>query len=203
MATQPATITVKASDALLIIDLQNDFLPGGALGIPSSYQVIEPINRYTQYFERSQATIILSRDWHPEEHCSFIQQNGPWPPHCIQNTQGAQISADFAWPTQAWLVSKATSVEKDAYSAFDGTELSVQMKHCGIKRLFICGLATDYCVLQSTLDALANGFECYLLTDGIDAVNVNEHDGQQAIEKMCAHGATPIQWQTLAPLAHS
>ncbi|MFM2478806.1 isochorismatase family protein [Celerinatantimonas sp. MCCC 1A17872] len=203
MATQPETITVKASDALLIIDLQNDFLPGGALGIASAERVIEPINRYTQYFERSQATIILSRDWHPDDHCSFAPQNGPWPAHCIQNTRGAQISANFTWPTQAWLVSKATSSDKDAYSAFDGTELALQMKHCGIKRLFICGLATDYCVLQTTLDALSSGFECFLLTDGIDAVNVSEHDGQQAIEKMCAKGAMPIQWHSLAPLSHS
>ncbi|MFM2483748.1 isochorismatase family protein [Celerinatantimonas yamalensis] len=185
-------ITPRSSDALMIIDLQNDFLPNGSLGIKSAAQIIEPINRYTELFERAQSTIILSRDWHPQDHCSFSQQGGPWPVHCVRNSEGAQISADYRWPTQAWLVSKATTSAKDAYSAFDGTELATQLQHSAVKRLFICGLATDYCVLNTVLDALKEGFECYLLCDGMDAVNIQSHDGQQAIDTMCQQGAIAL-----------
>lgn len=190
--TQPHSISIMASDALLIIDLQNDFLPGGALGIPSADKILEPINDYTQFFEHAQASVILTRDWHPAYHCSFSAQGGPWPDHCVENTYGAQISSAYKWPTQAWLVSKAMQQDKDAYSAFDETELAIQLRHCGIKRLFVCGLATDYCVLHSMLDALEENFECYLLGDAIDAVNLHHGDAQKAIEQMQTNGATLI-----------
>ncbi|CAG9001517.1 MAG: Nicotinamidase [Candidatus Celerinatantimonas neptuna] len=185
-------LNLASNDALLIVDLQNDFLPGGALGIEGADEIIPTINAYIEKFEQKQQCIIFSRDWHPQDHCSFNNQSGPWPVHCVQNTHGAALSNILNWPSQALLVSKANTSSEDAYSAFEKTALATRLKNMHIERLFICGLATDYCVLHTTLDAIKAGFDCYLLTDAIDAVNIQSDDGTKAIEKMNQAGATPI-----------
>ena len=130
-------LNLASNDVLLIVDLQNDFLPGGALGIEGADEIIPTINAYIEKFEQKQQCIIFSRDWHPQDHCSFNNQSGPWPVHCVQNTHGAALSNILNWPSQALLVSKANTSSEDAYSAFEKTALATRLKNMHIERLFI------------------------------------------------------------------
>ncbi len=186
------TVRLKPGDALLIVDVQNDFLPGGALAVPHGDQVIAPLNDYIHRFRAAGLPIFASRDWHPPNHCSFKAQGGPWPPHCIQDSEGARFAPTLELPENAYIVSKATRAEEEAYSAFQGTELAPQLRDMGIRRLFIGGLATDYCVKHTVLDALNEGFTVYLLTDAIRAVDLQPGDGERAIDEMLAAGALPL-----------
>lgn len=171
-------------DALLIIDVQNDFLPGGSLAVPAGDAVIAPLNVAIAAFTRKSLPIIASRDWHPANHCSFKAQGGIWPPHCIAGSSGAAFAAGLRIPETALVVSKAMLPEADAYSAFDGTQLADELHKMGVRRLIVGGLATDYCVLATVRDALALGLDVVVLTDAIRAVDVNPGDGRAAIEKM-------------------
>jgi nicotinamidase/pyrazinamidase len=177
------------SDLLLVVDVQNDFI-SGSLPVPNGAEVVPVINKYIEKFPQR----IFSRDMHPANHISFIEQGGPWPPHCVAGSRGAYFHEDLnVSPADNTFVSKGVKVEKDAYSAFDDTVLEHVLFKRGIKRIFICGLATDYCVKASVLDALKiNGISVYLLTDAIRAVNVNPGDGEKAIEEMVEAGAIPM-----------
>lgn len=181
---------VAARDALLLVDVQRDFLPGGALAVPEGTRVVAPLNRCADLFARRGSPIFASRDWHPPTHCSFKQQGGPWPPHCVADTPGARFADDLRLPVSTRIVSKATTPERDSYSAFGGTDLEQQLRVLGATRLFVGGLATDYCVLQSVLDARAAGFEVVVLRDAIAAVDVQPGDGERAIANMKEAGAT-------------
>ncbi|HET7635128.1 MAG TPA: nicotinamidase [Burkholderiales bacterium] len=185
------TIDLTIGDALLLVDVQNDFLPGGALGVPDGDAVIAPLNGYLQAAARRQLLIFASRDWHPRNHCSFKPQGGPWPEHCIADTPGAQFSPALALPANAITISKATRPERDAYSAFDGTWLRALLTQANVDRVLIGGLATDYCVLNSVRDALAAGFRVVLLTDAIRAIDAG--DGARAEAQMIQLGAVPAQ----------
>ncbi|WP_025918049.1 isochorismatase family protein [Herminiimonas sp. CN] len=192
-------IRVSGRDALLIVDVQNDFLPGGALPVPAGDAVIPALNRYIALFVRHARPILATRDWHPQQHCSFRQQGGIWPPHCIAGSKGAEPAAQLALPPTAVIVSKATSAGQDAYSGFEGTVLAAQLRASGSARLFIGGLATDYCVLNTVTDALAQGFEVVLLLDAIRAVDLHAGDGRAAIAQMLEQGARPLRFDGLAP----
>ncbi len=170
--------------ALLIVDLQNDFLPGGALGVADGNQATLACRRYLDTFIARVRPVFLSRDWHPADHCSFQKQGGPWPDHCVAGTPGAQFAAALNIPDSATIISKGTTKDKDAYSAFDGTDLDIQLKKSNITHLYIGGLATDYCVCASTLDACRLNYQVTLLTDAIAAVNVRPDDGARAIREM-------------------
>ena len=183
-------ISLNDSDALLVIDMQYDFLPGGSLGVPEGDQVLAPINALTARFAAHGLPIYASRDWHPEDHCSFAARGGPWPPHCVAETRGAAFSDELVLPANTVIISKADTADVDAYSAFNGTALADHLRQHGITRVFVCGLATDYCVLNTALDARANGFETVILPEAMRAVNVGPQDGELAIEKMRAAGAT-------------
>jgi nicotinamidase/pyrazinamidase len=185
------TIDLTIGDALLLVDVQNDFLPGGALGVPDGDAVIAPLNGYLQAAARRQLLIFASRDWHPRNHCSFKPQGGPWPEHCIADTPGAQFSPALALPANAITISKAMRPERDAYSAFDGTWLRALLTQANVDRVLIGGLATDYCVLNSVRDALAAGFRVVLLTDAIRAIDAG--DGARAEAQMIQLGAVPAQ----------
>jgi len=180
-------------DALLIVDVQNDFLPGGSLAVPYGDEVVPVLNHYFKLFRDNQLPVYASRDWHPTDHCSFISQGGQWPPHCIQYSRGAEFSEALHLPSQTIVVSKATDQMQDAYSAFQSTGLVNKLKKSGIKRLFVGGLATDYCILSTVNDALDNGFQVYLLVDAIRAVDKQFGDGDRAIHAMEQHGSRLVR----------
>jgi nicotinamidase/pyrazinamidase len=189
----------KPGDALLLVDVQNDFLPGGALAVPDGDAVIPVLNRYVAAGRAAGVPIYASRDWHPRDHCSFKAQGGPWPPHCMAGTPGAEFASALELPPKAEVISKAATRDKDAYSAFEGTELAPRLRKSGTARLLIGGLATDYCVLNTVRDALKHGFEVLLLTDAIRAVNVKPHDGDAAQAEMLRLGARPVTFGDLNP----
>jgi nicotinamidase/pyrazinamidase len=185
-------IKLSKGDALLISDIQNDFLSGGSLAVPEGNQVIPVLNGYIDTFSKRRLPVFATRDWHPSGHCSFIQQGGPWPEHCIAGSKGAEFSADLHLPASAHIIAKGTDVEKEGYSSFSNRTFKAQLDNIDIHRLFIGGLATDYCVLNTVRDALSFGYQVLLLTDAIRAVNVRPRDGENAINEMIEKGAIPI-----------
>ena len=189
--------TPRPGDALIVVDVQKDFLPGGALGVPDGDDVVPVINRYAARFEAADLPIFATRDWHPANHCSFAERGGPWPPHCVQESPGAEYADALALPASTRHVVKATTPDKDCYSGFEDTGLADALRATGVERVFIGGLATDYCVLNTVLDALHEGFEVRLLEDAIRAVNVEPGDGDAAIARMTGAGARPLTLDAL------
>ncbi len=177
------------SDALLITDIQKDFLPGGALPVVDSDQIISVLNGYAKRFEAAKANVFASRDWHPSNHISFKSQGGPWPTHCVQNTEGAKFSPGLKLPPGTIVISKATDPKHESYSAFDGTDFANELEMHGVTRLFIGGLATDYCVVNTVLDACKLGFETVVLVDATLGINVKPGDVNKALETMQTVGA--------------
>lgn len=188
-----SAIVLGQGDALLIVDLQVDFLPGGRLGVPHGDAVIAPIKRLIALYGARQLPVYASRDWHPSLHCSFVAQGGPWPPHCVAGTEGASFAPALELPADVIVVSKADTVDVDAYSAFNGTGLAEAMRARDIRRLAVCGLATDYCVLNTVLDGVQAGFEVLLVAEAARAVDVAPGDGDRAITRMLLAGAVPVR----------
>ncbi len=191
--------TIEPGDALLVVDVQLDFLPGGRLAVPDGDAVIPVLNRYIDLFEAAGLPVYATRDWHPEDHCSFAAQGGPWPPHCVQGTEGARIAGGLHLPKNVPIISKGGNLDKDAYSGFQGTGLGDRLRREGVRRLFVGGLATDYCVLNTVKDALGEGFGVCLLTDAIRAVDAHTGDGRQAEATMTRAGAVPVTLEGRAP----
>lgn len=171
--------------ALLIVDVQHDFLPGGALGVPAGDAVIGALRTAAATVD----LVVASRDAHPADHCSFAAQGGSWPPHCVEGTHGAELHPAIAALAPALVVEKATASDRDAYSAFDGTGLAAMLRARGVDRLVVGGLATDYCVRASVLDALREGFTVTVLADGVRGVEMQAGDGERALDEMRAAGA--------------
>jgi nicotinamidase/pyrazinamidase len=179
---------LQPGDALIIVDVQNDFLPGGSLAVAAGDAVIPPLNCWLRAFDHRGLPIFATRDWHPPDHCSFREQGGPWPPHCVAGSPGADFGAALTLPAAAHIVSKATTRERDAYSGFQDTELARELRAGGCARVFIGGLATDYCVRATALDALRAGFRVVVLTDAVRAVDLQSGDGQRALAQLQAQG---------------
>jgi nicotinamidase/pyrazinamidase len=192
------SLPLTAEDALLVIDVQVDFLPGGKLGVPNGHAVLAPINRLLSLFDSRGFPIYASRDWHPANHCSFAERGGPWPPHCVAGTPGAAFSEQLDLPAGAIVVSKGDTADADAYSAFNGTGLAARLRARGVRRVVVCGLATDYCVLNTVVDARENGFEVIIVPEAMRAVEVAPGDGERAIARMTALGARPASVEMLA-----
>ena len=190
--------SLKLGDALLIADVQNDFLPGGALGISGGDEILPVLLAYIRRFQAKGLPIFLSRDWHPSDHCSFHDQGGPWPVHCVAGSSGSVPPPSFQAPSSAVLIYKAVDADEEAYSAFQHTPLHRHLQALAVRRLFVGGLATDYCVLNTVKDARALGYEVCLLTDGIRAVNVHPDDGRRAETQMIQLGAVPVRLEALA-----
>jgi nicotinamidase/pyrazinamidase len=181
-------------DALIVVDVQNDFCPGGALGVPGGDAVVPVMNRYLERFGAAGAPVYLSRDWHPAVTRHFKVYGGVWPPHCVQGTRGAEFHPGLAPPAGAVVVSKGMDPEQDAYSAFQaedpsGRPFPAVLERQGVRRVYVGGLATDYCVRATALDAARAGLEVVLLTDAIGAVDLEPGDGARALEEMRAAGA--------------
>lgn len=182
----------RKEDAIIIVDVQRDFCPGGALPVPAGDKIIPTLNNYVKKFSEAEALIVATRDWHPPNHISFKEYGGSWPPHCIQGTRGAEFHPDLALPKNTRIISKATKPAKEAYSGFDGTNLGEELKSLGVKRVFVGGIATDYCVKNTVLDALKLGFETVLLEDAIQGIDAKPGDGERAIKEMLEKGAKKI-----------
>jgi nicotinamidase/pyrazinamidase len=184
--------------ALLLVDIQNDFCPGGALAVPFGDEVVEVVNKLMPMF----SLIIATQDWHTPDHISFKAQGGIWPPHCVQNSFGAQLHKGLEQKAIDLRFRKANTADKDSYSGFDGTDangrsLDEVLKAKQINRIYVTGLATDYCVKETAKDALKNGYEVFLVTDAIRAVDVNAGDGEKALRELKKAGA---QWINSAEL---
>jgi nicotinamidase/pyrazinamidase len=179
-------------DGLLLIDVQNDFVAGGTLAVPGGEEVVPVLNGWIAAFEDAGFPVIYSRDWHPPDHCSFVEQGGPWPAHCVQETEGADFVAGLDMREDAVVVSKAMDPDKEEYSDFADGTLAEILREIGVSRLFVGGLATDYCVRATVLDALAESFAVSVIADGVRAVDVTPGDGPRALEQMAEAGATII-----------
>jgi nicotinamidase/pyrazinamidase len=181
-------------DALVVVDVQNDFCPGGALAVPEGDAVVPVLNRYAERFTAQGAAVFASRDWHPARTRHFAAYGGVWPPHCVQGTPGAELHAGLALPAGAQLVSKGMDPEEDAYSCFQarteaGGDFASLLATREIRRLFVGGLATDYCVKATVLDALRAGLAVVVLQDAVRAVDVAPGDGVRALAELAAAGA--------------
>jgi nicotinamidase/pyrazinamidase len=185
-------------DALIVVDVQKDFLPGGALAVPRGDDVVPVLNRYLSLFASRGLRTVATRDWHPPNHCSFRQQGGLWPPHCVVDSWGAAFADELHLPPDVVVVSKATHPLAEAYSDFEGTDLAQRFRAAGIGRLFVGGLATEYCVRATVNDALKLQFAVVVLTDAIRGLDAQPGDGRRAEEEMVRLGAVPATWQDIA-----
>lgn len=186
--------------ALLVVDVQNDFCPQGALGIAGGDTIIPVLNKYIAFFEKKGLPILFSRDWHPRMSKHFKDFGGVWPFHCIQGTWGAQFHHDLKLPKSAIVLSKGIDPKKDGYSAFEavdaqGKNLESILTELGVREIFIGGLATDYCVKSSSLEAVKLNFNVTVLTDAIKGVDLKPGDSQSAIKEMIEKGARVIYFE--------
>ena len=183
-----------AKDALIIVDVQNDFCPGGALAVTGGDQVVAVLNCLIPEIERAGLPVIATRDWHPQQTTHFNTHGGSWPPHCVQGTKGAEFHADLALGEGAVIISTGMAENADGYSGFDGVDargvrLADLLRERAIERLVVGGLATDYCVKETVLDGLQKGFKVVVLEDAVRGVNLNLNDARQALDEMKRAGA--------------
>ncbi len=188
-----------SKQALVIVDLQNDFCPGGSLAVPDGDRIVPAVNELIERFSRAGLPIFATRDWHPENHVSFKAQGGLWPPHCVQNTPGARFHPGLRLPDSATVISKADSEEKDAYSGFEGTDLAALLKKAGVDRIVVCGLATDYCVKATALDGLRAGLKVVVVEDAIRGVDVQPGDAEKTLAELQKAGASLVQHTAVSP----
>jgi len=182
---QPSDL-LRAGDALLVVDVQSDFCPGGALAVPEGDRVVPLLNDWVEAAAAKGVPVFASRDWHPEGHVSFEEKGGPWPPHCLQDTPGARFHPDLRLLAGTVKVTKGTRFDQDQNSAFDQTGLAEEMRRAGIRRLWLGGLAQDVCVLASALDARDAGLDVHLILPATRPVS--PEGGEEALEKMRAAG---------------
>ena len=174
--------------ALIVVDVQNDFCPGGTLAVAHGDEVVGPLNQLiTEFLERGEP-VFKTRDWHPANTKHFADFGGTWPIHCVQNTKGAEFHPNLIDDIHIRVVSKGLG-DEDCYSAFDGTDLGLQLQRLGVNEIWVGGLATDYCVKNTVLDGLKEGFAVKALADAMRPVELQPGDGERAIEEMRAAGA--------------
>ena len=193
---------MRENSVLLIVDVQNDFCPGGTLSVPAGDEVVPVLNRYIERFRKEGLPIIATRDWHPEKTSHFKAFGGIWPVHCVQGSKGAQFHPALMLPDDAIIISKGMDPTRDDYSALhgadsSGTPLPQVLKKLGIKRIYIGGLTTDYCVKESTLEGLRQGFAVTVLTDAVRGVDLKAGDSEKALVEIKAAGAEMTTFETL------
>ncbi len=194
--------------ALLVVDVQNDFCPGGALGVPDGDAILPRVNRTIELFARRGLPVLATRDWHPKVTKHFKEYGGAWPAHCVQGTKGARFHPDLRLPKGAVILSKGMDPEQDSYSGFQalnsaGRDLESVIRDLGVDELYICGLATDYCVRATALDATRRGLRPRVLGDAIKGVDVKPGDSDAAIREMRAAGVPFVQTRGIAKLLPS
>lgn len=177
------------NDALIIVDVQNCFCPGGELPVKEGDKIVPIMNKYIQKFQKAGAKIYATRDWHPPNHKSFKDQGGTWPPHGLRESKGAEFHSELRLPEEATVISKGENPSVEGLSGFDQTNLEGKLKKDGVSRVFVGGLATDYCVKHTVVDALKISFEAILLIDATRGVNRKPGDAKRAIEEMIRKGA--------------
>lgn len=180
--------------ALVIVDVQNDFVPGGALAVPEGDAVIEPLNRLARAYE----TVFATRDWHPPDHHSFEAQGGPWPVHCVQDTEGAELHPDLDRSQIDDVVDKGDRPDVEGYSAFDGTDFEHRLRERGIDSLALGGLAENICVRFTALEARKLGFDVKLVEDATRGIDVEAGDIDRALEEMRAEGVVVVRSEDLS-----
>lgn len=185
------------ADALLIIDFQNDFTPGGALAVEGGDEIAEPIRRLAPNYE----VVVATRDWHPPDHASFESEGGPWPPHCVQGTPGAELHPSINDIEIDFVVDVGRERDDEGYSGFEKSNLAELLRERGVERVAVCGLATDYCVRASAIDACHEGFDVVVVEDAIRPVEVEPGDGQRAIDLMIRAGANVATSEQLLAIA--
>ena len=194
-------MAMKYKDAaLILVDIQNDFCPGGALGVKDGDAIIPVVNQLLAVFP----LVVATQDWHPLNHISFKAQGGIWHPHCVQNTRGAAFHPQLDQSKIATIFHKAFAKDKDAYSAFEGVDeqgnsLDAALKKAGVKKIFIAGLATDYCVKATGLDGLNAGYEVFVIEDAVRAVDVQHGDGERALKELADRGAKIVLSDSVLP----
>lgn len=176
--------------ALVVVDVQVDFCPGGTLPVRGGDEVVPNLNRVVASFEKAHLPVFFTRDWHPPNHVSFRDRGGPWPSHCVQGTRGAEFHPGLRLPHDAAVISKGDRPSKEAYSGFQGTDLGARLKKLGVDEILVGGLATDYCVKETALDARRAGFNVTVLEDCVRAVEAKQGDGERALEEMQKAGAS-------------
>jgi nicotinamidase/pyrazinamidase len=172
--------------ALIVVDLQQDFFPGGALGVPGGDEVLDPVNALLR--EGGFDLVVATRDWHPADHDSFAEQGGPWPPHCVVGTPGAELHAALARERVDAVVDKGQRRGDEGYSGFEETELEELLRSRGVDRVTIVGLATDYCVRHTALDALRAGFAVEVDAAGVRGIDASPGDADRALREIEAAG---------------
>lgn len=190
---------------LLVVDVQNDFCPGGSLAVPDGDRIVPRVNRSIDLFARRKLPVLATRDWHPRVTKHFKEYGGAWPRHCIQGTKGARFHPDLALPPDAVVLSKGMDPEQDSYSGFQayngrGRDLESVVHDLGIDELFVCGLATDYCVRATALDAVRRGIRVRVLADAVKGVDVKPGDSKVALEEMRAAGIPFVRSRGMAKL---
>jgi nicotinamidase/pyrazinamidase len=177
--------------ALIVVDVQNDFCPGGALAVAQGDEVVVPLNKLIEEFLERGEPVFKSRDWHPEKTKHFAAYGGTWPVHCVQNTTGAEFHPELIDDMHIRVISKGLG-DEDSYSAFDGTDLALKLRRLGVEEVWVGGLATDYCVKNTVLDALKEGFRVKALKDAMRAVELKSGNGELAIAEMRNAGAEVV-----------
>jgi nicotinamidase/pyrazinamidase len=185
---------VAKKRALIVVDVQNDFCPGGSLAVAQGDEVVPPLNKLIKEFLERGEPVFKSRDWHPATTKHFADFGGTWPVHCVQNTKGAEFHPDLLDNIHIRTISTGVG-DEDGYSAFDGTDLSLQLRRLGVTEIWVGGLATDYCVKHTVLDGLREGFAVKALEDAMRPVELQIGDGERALEEMRAAGAEIIRSQ--------
>lgn len=184
------SVKLGSDSALILVDIQRDFCRGGAIAVPDADAVVPVANRWIEQARSEGVQVVASRDWHPAGHVSFEEKGGPWPAHCVQHTSGADFCPDLALPADVIVISKGEEPDRDAYSAFDSTGLGQRLRSAGVRRLFVAGLALDYCVRATVLDGLSAGFEVHLIRAATRAADVRPGDGEAALAEMIEAGAS-------------
>ena len=192
-------LNIGPNDALIVVDVQNDFCPGGSAAVEDGDVVARKMSDLALNFRSKEARVFVTQDWHSASHKSFTDNGGIWPTHCVRGTDGAKLHPDLKLPIGTSIVRKGADDQSDAYSGFDGTNLDAHLKRLDIRRVFVGGLSTEYAVQHTVYEALQKGYSAYVVTDGISAINANPDDDQRALDSMLMSGAQSVTTAELMP----